>query len=76
MADLTTALDERGMPLSQWYGVRVFTDAVASDEPLPDEATRAAILRCEERAGRTDPYRHVAALLHLIAVRRGDAVVS
>ncbi len=25
------------------------------------------LLDCEERAGRTDPYRQVAALLHLIA---------
>ena len=26
-----------------------------------------ALLGCEERAGRTDPYRQVAALLHVIA---------
>jgi S-adenosylmethionine-dependent methyltransferase len=67
--DLTSALARRQMPVSQWYGVRVFTDAAASDAPLPDEATLDAILRSEERAGRTDPYRHVAALLHVIAVR-------
>jgi S-adenosylmethionine-dependent methyltransferase len=30
----------------------------------------AALLDCEERAGRTDPYRQVAALLHVIA-RKG-----
>jgi hypothetical protein len=30
-------------------------------------------LQCEERAGGTDPYRHVAALLHLIAVRGDEA---
>ncbi len=47
----------------------MFTDAVASDEPLPDDAALDAILRSEERAGETDPYRHVAALLHLIAQR-------
>jgi hypothetical protein len=69
LADLTAALARRLMPVSQWYGVRVFTDAAASDAPLPDEATLDAILRSEEQAGRTDPYRHVAALLHLIAVR-------
>jgi S-adenosylmethionine-dependent methyltransferase len=71
--DLTAALGRRLMPVSRWYGVRVFTDAVASDAPLPDDATLDAILRYEEQAGRTDPYRHVAALLHLIAVRRDDA---
>jgi hypothetical protein len=41
------------MAVSRWYGVRVFTDTVASDEPVPDEATLVAILRSEERAGRT-----------------------
>jgi hypothetical protein len=45
----------------------VFTDTAPSDAPLPDAATLDSILQFEERAGRTDPYRHVAALLHLIA---------
>jgi SAM-dependent methyltransferase len=76
LEDLTAALARRQMPVSQWYGVRVFTDTAASDAPLPDEATLDAILRSEERAGRTDPYRHVAALLHLIAVRRDEMSVS
>ncbi|MGH3277941.1 MAG: class I SAM-dependent methyltransferase [Trebonia sp.] len=69
LEDLTAALEVRQMPVAQWYGVRVFTDAVASDAPRPDDATLDAIVRFEERAGRTDPYRQVAALLHLIAVR-------
>jgi SAM-dependent methyltransferase len=71
--DLTAALALRRMPVTQWYGVRVFTDTATSDAPLPDDATLGAIVRFEQQAGRTDPYRHVAALLHLIAVRRGDA---
>jgi S-adenosylmethionine-dependent methyltransferase len=71
--DLTAALARRRMPVSQWYGVRVFTDAAAADAPLPDDATLDAIVQSEEQAGRTDPYRHVAALLHVIAMRRGDA---
>lgn len=69
LEDLTAALARRQLPVSQWYGVRVFTDTVPSDAPLPDAATLDAIVGFEERAGRTDPYRHVAALLHLIAVR-------
>ncbi len=69
LADLTAALAARRLPLRQWYGVRVFTDTAPSDAPLPDPAMLDAIVRHEERAGRTDPYRHVAALLHLIAVR-------
>ena len=70
--ELTAELARRRLSVPQWYGVRVFTDAAASDAPLPDEATLDLIVGFEERAGRTDPYRHVAALLHLIAVR-GEA---
>ncbi|MGD3109912.1 class I SAM-dependent methyltransferase [Streptomyces sp. YGL11-2] len=70
LEDLTAALARREMRVRQWYGVRVFTDAVASDAALPDAETLGVILRAEERAGRTDPYRRVAALLHLIAERR------
>jgi len=73
LEDLTAALVRRRMPVARWYGVRVFTDTATSDAPLPDDATLDAILRSEERAGRTDPYRHVAALLHLIAVRGDEA---
>jgi S-adenosylmethionine-dependent methyltransferase len=72
LADLTATLARRRMPVVQWYGVRVFTDTAASDAPLPDDATLDAIVQSEERAGRTDPYRHVAALLHLIAKREEE----
>ncbi|MBD3552368.1 methyltransferase domain-containing protein [Streptomyces sp. SP18CM02] len=55
-------------PLRAWYGVRVFTDNVDNDVELPaDEMER--VLALEDRAGRTDPYRGVAALLHLCGVR-------
>lgn len=65
--DLAAALAARRMPVSTWYGVRVFTDIAADDAPLPDEPELAALLACEERAGATDPYRRVAALTHVIA---------
>ena len=77
LADLTGRLADHGLEVTRWYGVRVFTDAVADDAgpetdddagPPPD---LEALLDCEERAGRTDPYRQVAALLHLIARRPG-----
>ena len=62
---LAATLNGIGTPVHAWYGVRVFTDTAASDaEPPPD---LAALLDCEERAARTDPYRRVAALLHVIA---------
>jgi S-adenosylmethionine-dependent methyltransferase len=69
LGDLTAALASHGLPVRAWYGVRVFTDTAASDAVPPEPATLEALLRAEERAGRTDPYRRVAALLHLIGVR-------
>ncbi|MGW0827589.1 methyltransferase domain-containing protein [Streptomyces sp. NPDC002845] len=64
---LTATLAGIGAPLHAWYGVRVFTDLAADDEAVPDDVE--ALLAAEERAGRTDPYRQVAALLHLCGVR-------
>ena len=69
LADLGDRLARHGLEVTAWYGVRVFTDIAANDaEPPADIDT---VLACEERAGRTDPYRRVAALLHVIA-RRPD----
>jgi len=67
--DLTAELARRQLSLVRWYGVRLFTDLAADDAPLPGDGTLDAILRCEEQAGRADPYRRVAALLHLVARR-------
>jgi S-adenosylmethionine-dependent methyltransferase len=69
LADLAAALGARNLALQAWYGVRVFTDLAADDAPLPDTRQFELMLSCEERAGRTDPYRAVAALLHLVAHR-------
>jgi S-adenosylmethionine-dependent methyltransferase len=69
LADLGDRLARHGLEVTAWYGVRVFTDIAANDaEPPPDID---AVLACEEQAGRTDPYRRVAALLHVIARRPG-----
>jgi len=64
---LTATLAGIGAPLHAWYGVRVFTDTAADGAELPPDVT--TLLDVEERAGRTDPYRRVAALLHLCGVR-------
>jgi SAM-dependent methyltransferase len=64
---LTATLAGIGAPLQAWYGVRVFTDTAADDAEIPADVE--ALLAVEERAGRTDPYRGVAALLHLCGVR-------
>ncbi|CAM5287525.1 Methyltransferase domain-containing protein OS=Streptomyces tendae OX=1932 GN=GUR47_11620 PE=4 SV=1 [Streptomyces tendae] len=67
LATLTAKLAGIGAPLHTWYGVRVFTDTAPDGAPAPDDLE--ALLAAEERAGRTDPYRAVAALLHLCGVR-------
>ncbi|MFD4604309.1 class I SAM-dependent methyltransferase [Streptomyces sp. NPDC058464] len=67
LATLTGALAGIGAPLQSWYGVRVFTDTAADDAGTP--ADLGTLLAAEEQAGRTDPYRSVAALLHLCGVR-------
>ncbi|MDJ0461392.1 methyltransferase domain-containing protein [Streptomyces sp. H27-C3] len=68
---LTATLAGIAAPLHAWYGVRVFTDNVEGDaneaEPTAEELER--VLALEDRGGRTDPYRRVAALLHLCGVR-------
>lgn len=61
-------LDEAGCDPIAWYGIRVFTDHLG-DEP-PGEVM-ADLLAAEEEAGRRDPYRRVARLIHVVARRRG-----
>nr|WP_197973691.1 MULTISPECIES: methyltransferase domain-containing protein [Streptomyces] len=73
LATLTATLAGIGAPLHAWYGVRVFTDTAADDAEVPADVE--ALLAAEERAGRTDPYRGVAALLHLCGVRGAPLVV-
>ena len=71
LADLTGRLAGHGLRVTAWYGVRVFTDTAPSDAEPPLDL--AALLDCEERAGRTDPYRRVAALLHVIARKEAES---
>ncbi|MEV4443537.1 methyltransferase domain-containing protein [Streptomyces sp. NPDC049577] len=66
---LTATLAGIGAPLRAWYGVRVFTDLAPDEVRIPDGETLSHLLTAEDRAGRTDPYRSVAALLHLCGVR-------
>ncbi|MFF1697218.1 class I SAM-dependent methyltransferase [Streptomyces sp. NPDC058257] len=66
---VTASLAGIAAPLHAWYGVRVFTDGAPDHAVPPQDAELAALLAAEERAGRTDPYRRVAALLHICGVR-------
>ncbi|WP_345701812.1 methyltransferase domain-containing protein [Kitasatospora terrestris] len=67
LADLTTTLGEFSVPVRHWYGVRVFTDTTPDEAAPVDGRQLAQLLDAEERAGRQDPYRAVAALLHVVA---------
>ncbi|WP_367041126.1 class I SAM-dependent methyltransferase [Streptomyces sp. Je 1-332] len=69
LAAVSASLAGIAAPLHAWYGVRVFTDQASDEARPPEEAELAALLAAEERAGRTDPYRRVAALLHVCGVR-------
>ena len=61
--DLTAKLERYDIELEQWYGVRVFTDHLDDRPPGPDLPD---VLEAEWEAGRRDPYRGVARLVHLI----------
>ncbi|MEW1724162.1 methyltransferase domain-containing protein [Streptomyces sp. NPDC093109] len=69
LESLTATLAGIAAPLHAWYGVRVFTDGAAgnAEPPVGEELER--LLSAEDRAGRLEPYRRVAALLHLCGVR-------
>jgi SAM-dependent methyltransferase len=69
LAAVTATLAGIGAPLRAWYGVRVFTDTVPEATALPGKGDLGLLLDAEDRAGRTDPYRGVASLLHLCGVR-------
>ncbi len=61
--ELSAKLDKYGIRLEHWYGVRVFTDHLDDRPPGPDLAD---VLEAEWEAGRRDPYRGVARLVHLV----------
>ncbi|MFJ8041037.1 class I SAM-dependent methyltransferase [Kitasatospora sp. NPDC096147] len=69
LADLSTTLREIAVPVRHWYGVRVFTDATPDHEAPVDGRQLAQLLDAEERAGQQDPYRRVAALLHVVGAK-------
>ena len=67
-ADAGTATFERErLRVEQWYGIRVATDDVAVDTPAPPPDELARILEVETRLGRTDPYRRLGTLVHVVA---------
>ena len=75
LEQLAAYLTGRRMHVEAWYGVRLLTDRAGVDEPVPsDPAQLGVLLDAEERLGRTDPYRRLAPLLHLLGRRDLPAV--
>lgn len=65
--ELKQILDPLGWLQRDWFGVRVFTDH--REEPVPEPRELEQLLVAEQHAGAHDPYRQVAALLHLTYTR-------
>jgi S-adenosylmethionine-dependent methyltransferase len=65
--DVEADLAKIGMSVVAWYGVRVFNDSVSAATPVPTDEDISALLDVEDRAGRLDPYRWMASMIHLIA---------
>jgi S-adenosylmethionine-dependent methyltransferase len=63
-SDIDAMLAAAGASTVTWYGVRVFTDHLG-DAPVGDGFD--TLLNAEWEAGRRDPYRRVARLLHFVA---------
>ncbi|MGA4542080.1 class I SAM-dependent methyltransferase [Uniformispora flossi] len=64
---LSTMLADLGAPMLAWYGVGVFS-ALRPDDPAPPRKGKAwqNLIAVEEEAGRTDPYRAIAGVLHVV----------
>jgi S-adenosylmethionine-dependent methyltransferase len=60
---LSAAFAEAGLTVEQWYGVRVFTDHLGETTPGED---LPEILELEWEAGKREPYRSVARLIHVV----------
>lgn len=67
LEQLASYVAGRRMHVEAWYGVRLLTES--SEGPPPPEPELSAVLHAEERLGRTDPYRRLAALTHVIGRR-------
>ena len=65
--DLYGAFREAGVEGLQWYGVRVFTDHLGDRMPSED---LPEVLDLEWEAGRREPYRSVARLIHLVGRKK------
>lgn len=66
-SEVAAALQRHGAEVTQWYGVRLFTDTWSSDVPVPAGEELAGLIAAEAEAGRRDPYRQLTSLTHTLA---------
>jgi SAM-dependent methyltransferase len=64
---LSEAFAEAGLAVERWYGVRVFSDHLGDSVPGED---LPEILELEWEAGKREPYRSVARLIHMVGRRK------
>jgi SAM-dependent methyltransferase len=64
---LSEAFAEAGLAVERWYGVRVFSDHLGESVPGED---LPEILELEWEAGKREPYRSVARLIHMVGRRK------
>ena len=64
---LSEAFAEAGLTVEHWYGVRVFADHLGHSMPGED---LSEILVLEWEAGKREPYRSVARLIHMVGRRK------
>ncbi len=60
---LSAAFAEAGLTVERWYGVRVFSDHLGESVPGED---LPEILELEWEAGKREPYRSMARLIHVV----------
>lgn len=66
---LSAHCEKAGLEVAAWYGIRIASDGVSVDAPAPHPDELALLFDVEERLGRTDPYRRLGTLLHVVARR-------
>ena len=64
---LSEAFAEAGLAVERWYGVRVFADHLGDGMPGDD---LPEILELEWEAGKREPYRSVARLIHVVGRKK------
>ena len=64
---LSETFAEAGLAVEDWYGVRVFTDHLGNSMPGED---LPEMLELEWEAGKREPYRSVARLIHVVGRKK------